>query len=127
MSNAPSSSAHRLLTSLATGAAAISLICGVWVSAAYVLGFGVADSWIIYPPHITPLHWSIPLSLIVPSCWWLSRPILKTGQFTLRQVFWALLILSILLALIAPLYVKYRERPHVGMVTPQIIEAQPAP
>jgi hypothetical protein len=55
---------------------AISLVAGALLAYVYVVGFGIVDTWIIYPGDITWLHWLVPGFLIAwPICFalWLWR------------------------------------------------------
>ena len=50
-----------------------SLFAGAGFGFVFVVGFGVGDSWVIYPPDVPIFLWAIPAALIAWPIWFLSR------------------------------------------------------
>jgi hypothetical protein len=95
---------------MATTVSIVALICGTWLAAAFILGFGVADTWIIYPPHITLMHWCLPVALIGSALWHLGFLLSRCRQVSLRVAFGVIAVLAVMFATIAPLYRQFHER-----------------
>ena len=76
----------------------VSLLCGVWLAAASILGFGVGDTWIIYPPNVAVLL--LALLMIGLPLWWFGRFVTKQKKITLLQIIVAFVLLGITLGIL---------------------------
>lgn len=95
---------------MAAAASVVALIWGTWLAVAFILGFGVADTWIIYPPHISLLHWCVPAALIGSALLHLGFLMRRCKQATLRGAFRVIAVLGVMFAAMAPVYRQFHER-----------------
>src|SRR4051812_7783877 len=51
---------------------AFSALFGILLCYFYVVGFGIGDTWVIYPPDVGLLDWAIPLAFLVGPFIWFS-------------------------------------------------------
>ncbi|MDB5297466.1 MAG: hypothetical protein JWO31_3449 [Phycisphaerales bacterium] len=68
-----SNAAHRARGGVGAGLAVLSLLAGAVLASLFVVGFGLGDAWVIYPPTVPPHWWVLPASLIGWPVWYLAR------------------------------------------------------
>lgn len=54
--------------------AVLSLLAGATLAYLFIVGFGVGDTWVIYPPYLPVYWWLVPASLIGWPVWYFARP-----------------------------------------------------
>jgi hypothetical protein len=54
--------------------AVVSLLAGAVLAYLFILGFGVGDTWMIYPPHLPLYWWIFPTTLIGWPVWFFAGP-----------------------------------------------------
>lgn len=88
----------------------ISLICGSWLAAASIFGFGVGDSWVIYPERDFPIVFLIAFPLVALPLVYFFHRIARDKRLTPLQILEVIIVLAVIFAATKPLYMQYRER-----------------